>query len=60
MTELTPYQEWQMEKYGDILPEAKDIPLESMIENGFDDLNRFAEWMEAMAEQENELYERQY
>jgi hypothetical protein len=52
MKELTPYEEWQLNKYGNILPDVKYIPDERVIENGFDDLNRFAEWMEYMAEQE--------
>lgn len=49
---LNPYERWQLEKYGHILPEAKDIPDSRVDENGLDDLNRFAEWMEYMAERE--------
>jgi hypothetical protein len=49
---LNPYERWQLEKYGHILPEAKCIPDERVDENGLDDLNRFAEWLEYMAERQ--------
>jgi len=52
ISNLNPYERWQLEKYGVILPEAKDIPDERVDENGLDDLNRFAEWLEYMAERE--------
>ena len=52
ISNLNPYERWQLEKYGHILPEAKCIPDERVDENGLDDLNRFAEWLEYMAERE--------
>jgi hypothetical protein len=51
--ELTPYEEWQLEKYGNIVPCASVIPDARVFENGFDDINRFAEWMTSMAMHQN-------
>lgn len=50
--DLMPYERWQLEKYGNILPPVENIPDERVVENGFDDLNRFSEWMQYEAEQQ--------
>lgn len=56
---MSPYDRWQFEKYGNIL-DVNNMTDEMILENGLDDLNRFAEWMQEMAEQEllkNEIHE---
>ena len=58
--DLAPYEKWQLEKYGNILPPVESIPDERVIENGFDDLNRFAEWMQEMAERDMMKHEENY
>lgn len=58
ISELSPFDRWQLEKYGNIAAKPVDIPDERVVENGFDDLNRFSEWMCYMAEQELLQYEK--
>lgn len=47
----TPYERFQMERYGNILPSFSEVPEEEMYESGIDEINRLAEWTESMAEQ---------
>ena len=55
-TELTNYQERQASKYGNILQQPIINPDGSCeLENGSEEMERFAEWNNSMAE--NELYE---
>jgi hypothetical protein len=47
---LTPYEEWQQTVYGNILQPAGNTKDEDLEQSGIDELERFAEWMEAMAQ----------
>lgn len=49
---LTPYQEWQMTTYGNVLPEVGQTKDEDLFESGLEELNRLAEWTESLAEME--------
>lgn len=55
--ELTNYEHFQLEKYGNILPTPESTPEGDLYESGIEELNRLAEWTNAQAEQE--LYEAQ-
>ena len=48
-TELSNYQQWQQNKYGDILPNLIVTP-EGECENNEQEINRYAEWANMMAE----------
>lgn len=47
---LDPYERFQMERYGNILPKACDLPPEECFESGIEELERMAAWTEAQAE----------
>lgn len=47
---LTPYEEFQMVNYGNILPPAANTKDDDLFESGIEELNRLAEWIESMAE----------
>ena len=47
------YQVFQLERYGNILPDTANIPDDELAENGIEELTRLAEWIE----QQNELSE---
>lgn len=49
-TELTNYDQWQQEKYGDVLAPIETTPEGDLFESGIEELNRLAEWMEMQAE----------
>ncbi len=49
---LTPYQEFQLHTYGNILPETKNTKDEDLEESGLEELNRLAEWTDSLAELE--------
>lgn len=53
--ELTNYELFQLNKYGNILPTPETTPDGDLFESGIDELNRLAEWIDAQAEQR--LYE---
>lgn len=55
--ELDNYQQFQLEKYGDILPTPQATPDGDLFESGIEELNRLAEWTNAQAEQQ--LYEQE-
>lgn len=59
-TELSPYQLWQLEKYGNIIQDV--VPVEELIESGVEEMNRLAEWMELHSEQQQlqQQYEFEY
>ena len=44
------YQVFQLERYGNILPDTVNIPDDELAENGIEELNRLAEWIEKMNE----------
>lgn len=50
MQELTNYQQYQLEKYGNILPEPLFMPSGEVIENNLEEINRMTEWV-AMQEE---------
>lgn len=54
MTELTNWERWQLERFGDILP----IPNMKISEPGEDELNRFDLWMQIQTEKE--LWEHEF
>ena len=49
---MTAYEQFQLTKYGNILPDTAHTP-EELAENGIEELTRLAEWIE----QQNELNE---
>lgn len=50
--ELTNYEQFQLEKYGNVLPTPEATPEGDLFESGIDELNRLAEWTNAQAEQQ--------
>ena len=50
---MTAYEQFQLTKYGNILPDTANIPEDELAENGIEELTRLAEWIE----QQNELSE---
>lgn len=50
---MTPYEEWQIRSYGNILPDAaSNCTAEELQEAGLEELERLAEWTESRAEME--------
>lgn len=49
--DLTPYQQHQLETYGNILDQPEINP-DGECESGEEEMNRFAEWNNEMAERE--------
>lgn len=41
---MTNYEQFQIERYGNILPEPVIMPDGELLENGKDEMERFAEW----------------
>ena len=50
--ELTNYEQFQLNKYGNILPTPEATPDGDLFESGIEELNRLAEWTNAQAEQQ--------
>ena len=50
---MTAYELFQLEKYGNILPDTAHTPEDQLAENGIEELTRLAEWIE----KQNELSE---
>lgn len=48
-SEQTNYDLWQIERYGDIIPEIQVTPEGDLFESGIEELNRMAEYMEMNA-----------
>lgn len=44
MEELSNYQQWQQNKYGNILPEPEFLPNGEVFENDLEEINRMTEW----------------
>ena len=57
MNELTNYEQWQLDRFGDILPEPIVLP-SGDVEGKNEELNRFSEWVELQAEQQLFEYEK--
>jgi hypothetical protein len=55
--EMSNYDQFQLEKYGDVLPSAESMP-DGSFEGGIDELNRLAEWIESQSEMELMEHER--
>ena len=53
---MTAYEQFQLTKYGNILPDTAHTPEDQLAENGIEELTRLAEWIERM----NELNEVNY
>lgn len=49
---MTPYEQFQLERYGNILPDQSITPEAELYENGMEELERLSEWIEQMAELE--------
>lgn len=49
--ELTPYEVWQLNRYGNIIQDANNIPEEELFESGIQELERFGEYLEMLNEQ---------
>ena len=58
ITELTNYEMFQLEHYGNILPELVIMP-DGSCENGIDEQNRSAEWVHLQSEIQLEQYQNQ-
>lgn len=48
-SEQTNYDLWQMERFGNVIPEIQITPEGDLFETGIDELNRMAEYMELNA-----------
>lgn len=49
---LTPYEQWQLDCYGNILPDMEHTPEEEYEESAYAELNRLSEFQEHLAEME--------
>lgn len=47
-TQLSPYERWQLEKYGNLLPTIDNTPDDELFESGIEELNRLSEWIESL------------
>jgi hypothetical protein len=56
MRELTPFELWQKKTYGNILPSTETRPMRDISEDGEDERERLAEWIELQIERENLEY----
>jgi hypothetical protein len=45
MEELTNYEAWQIEKYGNIVFAVESTPAGDLMNSGLEELNRLAEWV---------------
>lgn len=52
---LSPYEAWQQERYGDIIPELGIGNAGEIFENGSEESNRFYEWMQLQDELQLEM-----
>lgn len=43
--ELTNYEAWQIEKYGDVVPGIESTPDGELLNSGIEELHRLAEWI---------------
>jgi len=56
--ELTNYEQFQLNKYGNILPTPEATPEGDLYESGLEELDRLAEYMNMQAEQQMFQHER--
>lgn len=45
LEELTNYDAWQMEKYGNVVSDVETTPEGQLINSSLDELSRMAEWV---------------
>lgn len=45
MDNFSPYEQWQINRFGNIAPTIDQITLTDYIENGCEDADRFREWV---------------
>jgi hypothetical protein len=50
MENLDPFERWQLERYGNILGSGKTTPEGELFENGIEQLERLAAWIEMQNE----------
>jgi len=55
--ENTNYENWQLEKYGNVIGAIESTPDGELYESGIEELNRLAEWMNEQAERQLEEQE---
>ena len=48
----TNYENWQLEKYGNVIGTIESTPDGELYESGIEELNRLAEWMNEQAERQ--------
>ena len=53
----TNYENWQLEKYGNVIGSIETTPDGDLFESGIEELNRLAEWMNEQAERQLEEQE---
>lgn len=58
MQELTNYQQYQLNRYGNILPEPLFLPSGEVIENNLEEIARATEW--SAMQWERQLHEMEY
>lgn len=49
-SELTNYDQWQQERFGNIIPPIQVTPEGDLFESGIEEINRMAEYMNMNAE----------
>ena len=54
MSVFTNYENWQLEKYGNVIGTIESTPDGELFESGIEELNRLAEWMNEQAERQLE------
>ena len=54
MSVFTNYENWQLEKYGNVIGTIESTPDGELFESGIEELNRLAEWMSEQAERQLE------
>lgn len=52
---LTSYELFQLERYGNIIPDISHTPEDNLLESGIEEINRLSAWTESMAD--NQLQE---
>ena len=54
MSVFTNYENWQLEKYGNVIGQIETTPDGELFESGIEELNWLAEWMNEQAERQLE------
>lgn len=55
--QLTNYEQFQLEKYGNVLPTPEATPEGDLYESGLEELDRLSEWINAQSEAQMHEYE---